>query len=207
MKRNLFPLLIVLVPLLAVIGFLLMLPSRNLAPKKSAVGSSKPPLASVYTDFHLLSTSEQDIVLLPFKAKVLPGGKSVSRETYCHGNYGITELGKVRLAVRGLKFSGSSNSTSIPVYPTSSGTKSGITGTGNRKFVYDFNGFESVCHFGGYKFTVKNGFLYWGGTPIQVNVASVLFIDEKGRAEKVYLITGKEKSLSRKPPRKPSRKP
>lgn len=203
MKRNLFPLLIVLVPLLAVIGFLLMLPSQNLTPIKSAVGSSKPPLASVNKDFHLLSTREQEIVLLPFQAKVLPGGKSVSRETYCHGNYGITELGKVRLAVRGLKFSGSSSSASIPVYTSSGGGKSGSTGVGNRKFVYDFNGLETVCHFGGYQFTIKNGFLFWKGTPIRIAVASVLFIDEKGRAEKVYLITGKEKNLSRKPPGKP----
>ena len=110
-----------------------------------------------------------------------------SRYTYCLGRYGITDIGKLRIAIRGCTFTGSSSGSVVflsgPNDPLSLG---GSTGTGNRRFDHQGIPGGTAIEFGGHAFKIVEGvFQFDGQEHSAIDKPILIIIDEKGSIESV----------------------
>lgn len=141
----------------------------------------------VLTDVDLLTEQERTVVDLPFETSLSTDGVSASRRTYCSGNYGISDIGPLRIAVNDLTFSGKSSSESITVRPSRlSGGGSGSTGTGNRRFTYSKNGDRTLCTFGGIEFSFLDGKMIIGDAAISFEKTTTVFLSREGQLQKLF---------------------
>jgi len=141
----------------------------------------------VRANVDLLTEQERAVVDLPFETSLSAGGVFASRRTYCNGHYGISDIGPLRIAVNGLKFSGKSTSESIMVKPSQlSGGGSGATGTGNRRFTYTKDGDRTLCTFGGIEFSFVDGKMVIGDAAISFEKATTVFLSREGHLQKLF---------------------
>jgi len=153
---------------------------------------------------NMLSTEEQAIVALPFNTTQSVGSLSADRRTYCHGTYGISDIGNLRIAVKDLVFSGSSSSSSIKVgsslkwyqrlllsiRPNRGAVTSsrGSTGHGNRRFTHVTGGklSKTVCTFGGIKFSFVGNRAIFGNKAVSFEKPTTVFLSLEGKLEKIF---------------------
>jgi hypothetical protein len=136
--------------------------------------------------FEDLSAEAKAVARRPYETSVVDEGRRAQRKTYCVGDYGISDLGNIRIAVKGLPFSGSSSS-SLAIKNISGG--SGSTGSGNRRFTTSSANGVAVCTFGGVSFTVTGGKLRLDGREFSFGKArQVIFVSSKGKIEGVVKV-------------------
>lgn len=141
----------------------------------------------VLTDVALLTEQERTVVDLPFETSLSTDGVSASRRTYCNGNYGISDIGPLRIAVNDLTFSGKSSSESITVRPSfSSGDGSGSTGAGNRRFAYTTKGDRTLCTFGGIEFSFVDGKMIIGDAAVSLKTTTTVFLSREEQVQKIF---------------------
>ncbi len=141
----------------------------------------------VLTDVDLLTEQERTVVDLPFETSLSTDGVSASRRTYCNGNYGISDIGPLRIAVNDLTFSGKSSSESIKVRPSRLfGGGGGSTGTGNRRFTYTKEGDRTLCTFGGHEFSFVDGKMMIGDATISFEKTTTVFLSREGQLQKIF---------------------
>jgi hypothetical protein len=104
----------------------------------------------------------EDLANLSLKSKVIKkdnGDISTKRHTFCFEGVGITDVGNIRIAIRGLQFSGYSSG-DLMLSSSNAGGGSGSTGAGNRKFTRKYKDGVTTCEWGGLYFSIKKGTLY-----------------------------------------------
>lgn len=162
--------------------------------KKAAEASSDPEIAlrlkRIIETIHRkrvygnLTKEEAAIAQLPFSTALKDDGESAGRRTYCMNNYGITDIGDVRIAFKGLTFSGmSSGSISLSTAPGRGG--GGRTGSGNRRFEYNYGGGKTTCKFGGVSFSITGGVITIGGHKVAFGKKTVVILSEERKVLKV----------------------
>jgi hypothetical protein len=180
--------LVILMAILVSIGAMLIWPSSD----------------SAISDSAMLSKEELAIVSLPFNTTLSADRLSADRRTYCHGTYGISDIGNLRIAVKGLVFSGTSTSSSIKVgssakwyqrllwsiRPNRGGRTSsrGSTGHGKRRFTYASGGKQgkTVCTFGGIEFSFVDNRAIFGNKAVSFAKPTTVFLSLEGNAEKIF---------------------
>lgn len=111
------------------------------------------------------------------------------RITYCVGNYGVTEFGNIRIAVRGCTFSGESSSIISLANDHRTPGGGGGTGVGNSRFTAKGIPGGSRCTFGGLTFEITNGKLKLLDQQFAVDAKDrLILIDELGRIESISTI-------------------
>ena len=157
---------------------------------------------NVLSDPAMLSEQEQIVVALPFNTALRANGHSASRRTYCHGNYGISDIGLLRIAVKDVVFSGTSSSSSIRVrsstkwyrmllpsrWTSKKASGSGATGTGARRFTYKYGGKRghTLCTFGGINFSFVDGQALFGNVAVSFKEPTTVFFSSEGQLEKIF---------------------
>jgi hypothetical protein len=113
------------------------------------------------------------------------------RITYCLGDYGITEFGNIRLAIRGCTFTGkSSGGICISNNWTFAGG-AGSSGVGNRCFAFKEIPGGTLCTFGGLTLEIKHGVLKLLGKEFVVDGNDrLIIVDESGKIESTSIING-----------------
>ena len=126
----------------------------------------------------------------PIRTAVLTDENGIvtsNRKTYSIGNYGVTEFGSIRIAVRGRTFSGESSGRIILASKFAGG--GGSTGVGNRRFTYDEIVGGSQCTFAGLKFTIIDSELEILGKKIAANgEPTLVLVNSLGEIEGLHTI-------------------
>ncbi|MCW1922461.1 hypothetical protein OKA05_07835 [Luteolibacter arcticus] len=126
----------------------------------------------------------EDLETLPLKSTLSIRGSDITspRHTWSVGNYGVTDVGHLRLVFEDLPFSGTSSSGSLTLGTKSSGGGGGgSSGVGNRTFEYDSIPGGSRCRFGGATFEIVGGQLTLAGTTVDATGAPSLVLIGKDR--------------------------
>ncbi len=131
---------------------------------------------------------------LPLKSTLsieADGDISGTRHTYGFMGVGVTDIGKIRIAVLGLRFSGESTGGVIISSPDS-GESSGSTGTGDRRFTDRFKDGVTTCTFGGLTFTIERGTLELLGREFDIvdDEPKVVVVGHDGTIDDIVDITG-----------------
>jgi hypothetical protein len=104
-----------------------------------------------------------------------------SRITYSVDNYGVSELGNIRLAIEGKPYTGNSSSGPILLSGTVDGEAQGASGAGNRRFTYQTIDGGSACTFADISFEIVNGKLSVLGQSFSVDARPTLIVvDDEG---------------------------
>ncbi|MFT5126620.1 MAG: hypothetical protein ACI8W8_000215 [Rhodothermales bacterium] len=101
------------------------------------------------------------LVHLPLNSEVskeADGYISGTRHTFCLMGIGVTDIGNIRIAIRGLRFDGNSSG-SVVISSSSPLGSSGSTGVGARRFTEEYKDGVTTCTFGGLEFTIEQGVL------------------------------------------------
>ena len=104
----------------------------------------------------------EELADLALKSKVIKkdnGDISTKRHTFCFEGVGITDIGNIRIAIRGFQFSGYSSG-DLMLSSSNAGGGGGSTGAGNRKFTRKYKDGVTTCTWGGLYFSIKKGTLY-----------------------------------------------
>lgn len=138
----------------------------------------------------------QDLKTAPLRSTLDASANHVSgsRVTYSRGQYGVSDIGRVRIIIEDLPFSGESHSSGIMLKTESRHAGGGgATGVGNRRFEYRAIPHGSRCTFGGMTFEFVDGYFKYHGHAISaINEPTVIVIDRARRIRTVQ-------SLSRHP--------
>ncbi|WP_233903055.1 hypothetical protein [Stieleria maiorica] len=120
------------------------------------------------------------------------------RITYSLANYGISEFGKIRLAVADKPFSGKSSGTLIlspspalanAIANSATGGAVSYTGVGNRRFEKKIIAGGASCRFGGLSFQIVDCELHLLDETFPVDGdPTLIVVDAKGRIEAVVEI-------------------
>ncbi|MFK7852156.1 MAG: hypothetical protein AB8D78_14360 [Akkermansiaceae bacterium] len=96
---------------------------------------------------------------LPLKTRITISGDEIysTRHTYSLGDYGVTEIGRLRLVFIDLPFSGNSSSGVTLATEENMSGGGGHTGVGNRRFEVEGIPNGSECSFGGATFEFIDG--------------------------------------------------
>ena len=140
-------------------------------------------LAPKYRDRRSDRTLE-DLETFPLKSAVSTHGSEVTSQRYIWsvGNYGVTDIGHLRLVFEDLPFSGSSSSSSLTLATTStSGGGRGSSGVGKRQFQYESIPGGTRCRFGGATFQIVGGQLTLDGTTVDATGVPSLVLIGKDR--------------------------
>ncbi len=112
-----------------------------------------------------------------------------NRITYCLGDYGITEFGNIRLAIRGCTFTGKSSGGICVANNVSFAGGGGSTGVGNRRFTADGIPGGTLCTFGGLTLEITHGRLKLLGEEFVVDGDDrLIIVDESGKIESISII-------------------
>ncbi|GMV99019.1 MAG: hypothetical protein AMXMBFR84_01580 [Candidatus Hydrogenedentota bacterium] len=110
-----------------------------------------------------------------------------NRVTYSKHGYGITDLGNIRIAVEGMTFDGVWKSGGLVVDSTERGALSGSSGSGNRKFAYEYVNGTTTFTFGSVSFTVTQGMLDIGGQTASVKEGrKLVIVSQSGAVQGIY---------------------
>lgn len=113
------------------------------------------------------------------------------RFTYCLGDYGITEFGNIRLAIRGCTFTGKSGGGICISNNLTFAGGSGSSGVGNRCFTYAGIPGGPLCTFGGLTLEIKHGVHKLLGEEFVVDGNDrLIIVDESGKIESTSIING-----------------
>ena len=116
--------------------------------------------------FFELGLPKQQLVIIPFETHIQGDGNAVSRKTYGREGFGITDLGNIRIVREGRPVSGVSTSSHIYIRQ-SSGSSSGSSGSGSRRFNYKSSGGLTAIEWGDtLQFSISNGVLIIDGRSI-----------------------------------------
>lgn len=106
------------------------------------------------------------------------------RITYSIGNYGVTEFGNIRLAIRGCTFGGESSGRICLANNLKFSGGGGSTGVGNRRFTTKGIPGGTRCTFGGLTFNVEYGILSLLNQQFRIDAKDqVIVIDQFGKIE------------------------
>ena len=112
-----------------------------------------------------------------------------NRITYCLGDYGITEFGNIRIAIRGCTFTGRSSGGICLANDLSFEGGGSSTESGNSRFTESEIPGGSLCTFGGLMFEIINGKLKLLGEEFLVDGHDrLIIIDESGKIESSSII-------------------
>ena len=115
------------------------------------------------------------------------GTVTSDRKTYSIGQYGVTEFGTIRIAVRGCTFPGKSSGGLTLASRFAGGN--GSTGVGNRRFVHNRIVGGSQCTFADINFTIIDSELKILGKTFAANEEPILIlVDRDGKIESVDVI-------------------
>ncbi len=115
----------------------------------------------------------------------------VSRRTYSQSGYGITDLGDVRIAVKGMTFPGETRAAGVVVQSDERGVAAGKSGKGNESFAFEYGKGVTNCTFGKIKFTISKGVLNIDGHDVPIGKGRrLVVVDENGKVAAVYNIGG-----------------
>ncbi|GAA5496402.1 hypothetical protein Rhal01_02585 [Rubritalea halochordaticola] len=116
-----------------------------------------------YEEWHEAKTLTQ-LETLPLKSDFSVTAEEAhgTRHTYAIGNYGITDVGNLRLAFVDMAFSGSSSGSITLATKSEHSGGGGSTGSGNRRFTVNHIPHGSRCTFAGTTFEFINGKLIYG---------------------------------------------
>jgi len=140
--------------------------------------------------FEKLPAEVKAVALMPFETSISDEGTTVTRRTYSMGDYGITDIGNIRIAVRGLPFGGKSSSSirikNIPEAGRSS------TGSGNRRFTVTYDEAVATCTFGPLSFTISGSKLCIGERRFALGkTRQVIFVSPEGKIEGILTLGAK----------------
>ncbi|MGJ8655975.1 MAG: hypothetical protein ACSHX6_05935 [Akkermansiaceae bacterium] len=127
----------------------------------------------------------QKLVEMPLKSKISThrDGQVVgSRHTFSMGEYGVTDVGNLRIVIKNLPFSGSSKSSVVVKTDVKNSGRRGASGVGNRRFETFAIPGGSRCIFGGMEFQFTNSELHVGGEVIGVTGPPTLVLIGEDRA-------------------------
>ena len=134
---------------------------------------------NINAEFHVRNAPVQTVVRIDDN-----GIATSERRTYSIGQYGVTEFGSIRLAVRGNTFSGESSGGVTFASQFAGG--GGSTGVGNRRFTHDGIVGGSKCTFGGLTFTIINSELQILDKKIAANAEpTLILVNKMGEIETV----------------------
>ena len=137
---------------------------------------------NINAELHIRNAPIQTIVRVDDR-----GFATSERKTYSIGQYGVTEFGNVRLAVRGCTFSGESSGGILFASQFAGG--GGSTGTGNRRFTHDGIVGGSRCTFGGLAFSIVDSELRILDEKIPANgEPTLVIISRLGETEAIDVI-------------------
>jgi hypothetical protein len=110
------------------------------------------------------------------------------RESYTVGDYGVCDLGDVRIAVKGMTFEGTWRTGRVVVDSTADEVFEGKSGKGNRRFSYSYKAGETSCTFGSVEFTIAHGVITIQGTEVPVGQGKRLVAVSGGQVLGPYVL-------------------
>jgi hypothetical protein len=145
--------------------------------------------------------AERHIRASPIKTRIREaenGEKWSDRVSYSVGQYGVSEFGNIRLAIRGGRFSGNSSSSvslsnNLTFNGVGGGSSTGTGVTGSHGFTAYAIAGGTTCTFNGIPFDIISGKLILGGKEFDaLGPPSVIVVDKNGRVESVHGISRPE---------------
>jgi len=147
-------------------------------------------IVTMKVTFERLPAEGKAVAWMPFETSIIGQGTSATRKTYGMGDYGISDIGNIRIAVRGLPFRGNSSS-SIRIKNIPEGGRSS-TGSGNRRFTVTYDGGVATCTFGAVIFTISESKLRIGKRQFAFGKAhQVIFVSPEGKIEGILSVGAK----------------
>ena len=136
--------------------------------------------------------AEKEIRNRPIQSEIAistTGEVTGRRDTWSTGSYGITDLGNLRIAIRGCAFSGNSihrMNLSKPPKPADPNNNKTIFSSGNRRFEILTTPLGSSCKFGGISFEIIQGTLTLKGQSFDLTGPKTLIVvDQRGNIESI----------------------
>ena len=176
--------------------------ANNTVEQEMPASTPEPPvpMASAQGDYDAqpesaLSNEARKLAKLPFETavsydSVSASGKQqavASRSTYSKHDYGITDLGDVRIAVRDMTFSGGTRGGRVIVSSEDRAKASGSAGIGNESFSFEYEKGVTACTFGTIQFTIEMGVITIDGRSVPMGQGHKLVVaDAQGNVEGVY---------------------
>ncbi len=142
-----------------------------------------------------LTPEARKLAKLPFETSISYDSMSASgkqqavasRATYSKHDYGITDLGDVRIAVRGMTFGGGTKGGRVIISSEDRAKAAGTAGIGNESFSFQYEKGSTNCSFGTIQFSIEQGVIAIGGRTVPMGKGHKLVIlDEQGAVEGVY---------------------
>lgn len=161
------------------------------------LGNARTPTKKV-TEMSKLSEEERDIAALPYSCatRIWSIGKAGSDRYYCVGKYGILEIGRIRVAIRGLVFTGSCHgwgwglSLGSPSDACSGEAvvyaKSTVTHPDHPRYTSEHCNDGCTYTFDGFEFEIAGGDFVYGDIVLPATGQAVLFLSKEGNVEKIY---------------------
>jgi len=158
------------------------------------------PMAATSGDYDVQPESEmtndaRKLAKLPFETAVSYDSMSASgkqqavasRVTYSKHDYGITDLGDVRIAVRDMTFSGGTRGGRVIVSSEDRAKASGSAGIGNESFSFNYEKGVTACTFGTVQFTIELGVITIDGRSVPMGKGhKLVVVDPQGNVDGVY---------------------
>jgi hypothetical protein len=136
-----------------------------------------------------MGAEERRLAALPFRTSVVYDSISgtgkpqatASRETYSKNGYGITDLGDVRIAVRGMTFPDESRAAGVVISSDDRARAAGRGGIGNAAFAYEYERGVTTCTFGTIQFTISKAVISIAGKSVPIGRGRKLIVmDDNG---------------------------
>ncbi|MBM81176.1 MAG: hypothetical protein CMJ78_11360 [Planctomycetaceae bacterium] len=155
-------------------------------------GNSRSAWQSVFPNDFPCTADQRTLIRNPLTTTITQhqnGSITSTRETYSVGEYGTTDFGKIRLAIRGSSFSGRSKSSVVLSSNETYSTSRSSTGTGKRKFTAQRIDGGTECTFGGLIFQFVDGKLLLCGQEFDAaDKPTLIIVNESKQIESVALI-------------------
>lgn len=142
-----------------------------------------------------MTPDARKLAKLPFETSISYDSMSASgkqqavasRATYSKHDFGITDLGDVRIAVRGMTFDGGTKGGRVIISSEDRAKAAGTAGIGNESFSFQYEKGSTNCSFGTIHFSIEQGVITIGGRTVPMGKGHKLVIlDEQGAVEGVY---------------------
>ncbi|MBT7069212.1 MAG: hypothetical protein HN919_23150, partial [Verrucomicrobia bacterium] len=136
-----------------------------------------------------LTWPAQQLAIIPFETHIEGDGNTVSRKTYGREGFGITDLGNIRIVREALSVSGESTSSRIYIRQCS-GSSSGSSGIGSRRFNYKTSGGLTAIEWGDtLQFSISNGIVIIDGRSIPFSdTPKVIFVSKQNKVTAIIKI-------------------
>ncbi len=143
-----------------------------------------------------LGAMEKEIIALPLQTKLLKNGTIASTKNFTHGEYGIVEIGMVRIAILNHVRPGHTSGSQMPIKGIKPDRRP--RSAGSNTFSFKLEKGRADCLLGPLAFQVIEGELIFGDRKVPLDKKSVVLASEDGKVMNIVAVPQKKDKASQK---------